>query len=55
MSTNVEGYEILWDDEYVYLTFTDENGDGERLKFKRDQIVRVSEDLRVALIDMNEF
>jgi hypothetical protein len=51
---NVDGVEVTWDNDNIYVRFTDLFGDGEQYGFPPDEMERIRDLLTEALIRHRE-
>jgi hypothetical protein len=54
VSWNVDGVEVTWDNDNIYVRFTDLFGDGEQYGFPPDEMERIRDLLTEALIRHRE-
>lgn len=54
MTENVDGFEITWDNDNLYLRFTDVFGDGEQYGFPPEAMEKLRDSISEALIRHRE-
>lgn len=49
--SKVESYEIGWDDKFIYISFLDENGEGETYMYLAEDAAGIRDALILALME----